>query len=249
MSNDPPASTSHAAQSPAPASKSQTGPTIGPSAAALRRIALIFTAWILAWWALVGVFLAGVIPGGWFTMAGVALASVAPVPVLMRGFRDDAYPSAWTRLFVLRPFWYVLLLVPLIALTAATAALLGWAFVDPLTAGRMGVFAAASLVISAAVIGYWGSRRLVVHHIDAAHPTLPAAFDGFRIAQLSDLHRPPQPPRPHHTCRPRSRGGGARPHRSHGRPSRRFRRRHPPFRQTLRPTRRARRSLRGGRQP
>jgi predicted MPP superfamily phosphohydrolase len=38
------------------------------------------------------------------------------------------------------------------------------------------------------VAGYAGSRRLVVRHVAAWWPDLPAALDGFRIAQISDTH-------------------------------------------------------------
>lgn len=46
-----------------------------------------------------------------------------------------------------------------------------------------GILCAAFLYGSAA-----GWRRLVVRHAEIAFPTLPAAFDGYRIVHLSDLH-------------------------------------------------------------
>jgi predicted MPP superfamily phosphohydrolase len=42
------------------------------------------------------------------------------------------------------------------------------------------------------VVGYVGSRRLVVHELEASLPNLPTAFDGATIAQISDLHVGPQ---------------------------------------------------------
>ncbi len=44
------------------------------------------------------------------------------------------------------------------------------------------------LLTATAIAGYLGSRRLVTRHLDVRMPRLPAAFDGLRIAQLSDLH-------------------------------------------------------------
>jgi len=38
------------------------------------------------------------------------------------------------------------------------------------------------------IVGYFGSRRLVVHELEASLPNLPLEFDGVRIAQVSDLH-------------------------------------------------------------
>ena len=38
------------------------------------------------------------------------------------------------------------------------------------------------------LVGYVGTRRVVVRAIDATIPALPVEFDGLRIAQISDLH-------------------------------------------------------------
>jgi predicted MPP superfamily phosphohydrolase len=47
-----------------------------------------------------------------------------------------------------------------------------------------------AVVVVAIVLGagYFGSQQLVVRDVDVEVPRLPAAFDGLRIAQLSDLH-------------------------------------------------------------
>ena len=48
---------------------------------------------------------------------------------------------------------------------------------------------AGALFFLAALYGFlWGWRRLVTTHVECVSPTLPAAFDGYRIVQLSDLH-------------------------------------------------------------
>jgi predicted MPP superfamily phosphohydrolase len=54
------------------------------------------------------------------------------------------------------------------------------------------VVGVATLVLLA---GYFGSRRLVVREVEARVPGLPSAFDGARIAQISDLHVGPHTPR------------------------------------------------------
>jgi predicted MPP superfamily phosphohydrolase len=45
-----------------------------------------------------------------------------------------------------------------------------------------------SLATVLLVLGYIGTRRLVVRRVDADVPDLPSEFDGLRIVQLSDLH-------------------------------------------------------------
>ena len=45
------------------------------------------------------------------------------------------------------------------------------------------------------LLGYAGSRRLVVRHVDVDVAGLDPSFDGLRIAQLSDLHVGPHTPR------------------------------------------------------
>jgi predicted MPP superfamily phosphohydrolase len=51
--------------------------------------------------------------------------------------------------------------------------------------GWLGVAAAAGLVVDGYLRGY---RRLHVTRLDVTLPGLPPALDGFRVAQLSDLH-------------------------------------------------------------
>lgn len=48
---------------------------------------------------------------------------------------------------------------------------------------------AGALFIAMALYGFLrGWRRLVVTHVECVSPTLPSAFDGYRIVQLSDFH-------------------------------------------------------------
>jgi predicted MPP superfamily phosphohydrolase len=94
-----------------------------------------------------------------------------------------------------RPFWYAQLLLPLVAAGGLLGLLGGWPFGHALQAGRI---AAAVVLTAVAVIllaGYFGSRRLVMREVEVVVPELGDAFDGLRIAQLSDLHVGPHTPR------------------------------------------------------
>lgn len=163
-------------------------PPDGIPARFVRRIALVATTWILAGWAIVGAFVWPDVPGHGWTLLAIALLSLAPLPVLLRGFVGRSYPSAWTRVLVLRPFLYVFLFLPLVALATLAAALVGLLFGGAMVAGRVAALAAAALLALLAVAGYVGSKRLVVRHVEVAHPALPPQLDGLRIVQLSDLH-------------------------------------------------------------
>jgi predicted MPP superfamily phosphohydrolase len=54
--------------------------------------------------------------------------------------------------------------------------------------GRLVVLYGAPVLVALGIWGYFGSKRLVVKRLDAHLPSLPAALDGLRIVQLSDLH-------------------------------------------------------------
>jgi predicted MPP superfamily phosphohydrolase len=102
------------------------------------------------------------------------------------------YPGAAFRLLVVRPFLYANLLLPIVAGAGIVGVLIGAPFGRALLVGRgvaVSVLAGAAVIL---VVGYVGSRWLVVRHVDAFVPGLPASFDGLRIAQLSDLHVGPQ---------------------------------------------------------
>ena len=46
------------------------------------------------------------------------------------------------------------------------------------------------LLLSLLLWVLWGNRTLLIHEIPLSLPGLPPAFDGMRIAQVSDLHNP-----------------------------------------------------------
>jgi hypothetical protein len=67
------------------------------------------------WWAILGGFLAPVLPGYGLPVLMAALVAAAPLLVFGRMRSRGIYPSAAIRLWVFRPFWYVQLSLPLIA--------------------------------------------------------------------------------------------------------------------------------------
>ncbi len=139
-------------------------------------------------WVAIGAALHTQLPGGWATIATLFILSVLPVLPLSLGLSGRIYPCAAMRLFVLRPFWYLFLALPLLALASAIGAMSGWPFGASAWAARALMSATALLLLATAVAGYLGSRRLVTRRLDVRMPRLPAAFDGLRIVQLSDLH-------------------------------------------------------------
>lgn len=153
------------------------------------RLAGVITLWTAAWWALLGGFVVPWVPGGWWTWAGLAAVSlVVPVTVFARSMSGRLYPGALTRLLVIRPFWYLQLLVPLTAVAAVLGGAVGLALGAPGAAGRHAAMVTAIILALLGLAGWVGSRRLVVRGVEAAFPDMPPGLDGLRIVQLSDLH-------------------------------------------------------------
>lgn len=168
-----------------------------PSWRMLAPIVAVLLGWTWTMWAIVGAFVAPVLPGGWLAVALGAVLAVLPVVALMRGIRDRTYPSALTRILVMRPFWYGEIAIFLLAVAAVPAFLAGLPFGAGGALARGAIAVMAVLVALLFLVGYWGSRRLVVREISFAFPDLPRAFDGLRIAQVSDLHVGPHTPKRH----------------------------------------------------
>jgi predicted MPP superfamily phosphohydrolase len=177
-------------------------PTVSPSAAEQARnglpmtpIITFVTLWLGVSWLVVGVWLHGILPGGWWFIFGVfALLSIA-VWSLTRSFAGLVYPSAARRLFVFRPFWYAMLFSPLVAASILLGALLGLPFGESGNFGRWALALSGPLLGFIAVKGYMDSRRLVVRRLEVHLPRLPTAFDRLRVVQISDLHVGPHTPR------------------------------------------------------
>ena len=169
----------------------------------MRRFLIGWAVVTTACWLLVGALLAPFVPGGGVTILVAALLLSAPIAVLVRGFTRRSYPRRAVRLYVLRPFWYVQLLLPFAALAGVFGMVAGsaagafnsapWAWA--LRGGRAGILVLAATAAAVFLAGYIGSRRLVVRRFTATIPSLPEAFDGTRIVQLSDLHVGPHTPR------------------------------------------------------
>ncbi len=163
----------------------------------IRRVVAILLLWTGACWLVIGGLLRPVFPVGWPAVLAAAGLTVAPVLVLARGFGGEAYPSALTRLWVFRPFWYAQLMVPLVAAAGLVGTLAGLPFGAGGRAGRGAMAAAAAALVVLAAWGYVGTRRLTVRRMDLPLAGLPVGLEGMRVAQLSDLHVGPHTSRRH----------------------------------------------------
>jgi predicted MPP superfamily phosphohydrolase len=146
-------------------------------------------------WGTIVALATGLFPGSGLVALAVAAYFTAPLIAFLRWRGWPFYPNAAFRLFIVRPFWYAQLLLPLVAAGGLLGLLGGMAFGHAVDAGRISAAAVFAAVSAVLVAGYIGSRRLVVRHVDVQVPALPRAFDGLRIAQLSDLHVGPHTPR------------------------------------------------------
>ena len=157
----------------------------------------ILLAWNGALWLVLGWLFSPVVPGGWRTVLAMAVLMILPVLVLARGFSGNAYPSASTRIWLYRPFWYAQLFLPLLASAGLLGLLAGLPFGMPQPLGRWAVSGMGLVLMVAAVWGYAETRRLVVRPLDVSFPELHPGLDGMRIVQLSDLHVGPHTSRRH----------------------------------------------------
>jgi predicted MPP superfamily phosphohydrolase len=157
-------------------------------------VARFVTYFIVAWGTIV-TLAGGLFPAARITAIAVAVYTTVPLLVFLRWRGWPFYPGALFRLFVVRPFWYTQLLLPLVSAAGIVGLLLGLPLGQSLVVGRItsGAVLAGMLVLLA--LGYLGSRKLVVREVDAHVVGLPEEFDGLRIVQLSDLHVGPHIPR------------------------------------------------------
>jgi len=144
--------------------------------------------YILVTWGTLELLMSGLFPGAALVTLVLALYTTIPIAAfaLWRGW--PFYPNAAFRLLVVRPFWYTQLLLPLVSAAGLLGLIVGAPFGAALLVGRIlaGAMLGAATVLL--VLGYLGTRRLVVRRVDAEVPALPPEFDGLRIVQLSDLH-------------------------------------------------------------
>lgn len=141
---------------------------------------------------------------GWYAVPGIAglgtalvvaaaLYTTLPLLVFLRGGGGwRRYPTALFRLAVVRAVLYAQLLLPFVT-TAALVGLIGGAFAgQALPAARIAAFATLVAGVGILLLGWFGSRALVIREVEASVPGLPPSFDGLRIAQVSDTHMGPQ---------------------------------------------------------
>ena len=151
-------------------------------------IIVFVSVWLGVPFLIVGSFLQSLLPGGWLTVLAALVGVVIPIRTLLRGFGGQSYPSALVRLFILRPFWYAMLSVPLLAGCALLASLVGFVLGEPIRWGQWALAGGGALFVSLGICGYIGARRVVVRELEAHMPRLPQSFDGLRVVQISDLH-------------------------------------------------------------
>ncbi|MEJ7811206.1 MAG: metallophosphoesterase [Gemmatimonadaceae bacterium] len=186
--------------SPASSPASSTPPrtTARPNRPRVGAFLRILLVWIVGSWSVVGALLAPVVPGGWLAIAGAIVLTTSPLALFLAVRRGrGSSPGAAFRLLVMRPFWYVQLLLPLLAIAGLAGTLAGLPWGNAGVAGRGALYAMAAIFAVAAVAGWVGSRQLVVKQLVVRSPDLPPGFDGLRIAQISDLHVGPHSSRPY----------------------------------------------------
>ncbi|HEX3868409.1 MAG TPA: metallophosphoesterase, partial [Gemmatimonadaceae bacterium] len=158
-------------------------PRVGAATIATRMIAYFALAW-----GTIAAVMAGAFPGAWIIVLLLAAYTMIPVVAFAAWRGWPFYPRASFRLFVMRPFWYTQLVLPLVTAGALMGMLGGLPFGHALIGGRVAAGTVLAIAITVLILGYVGSQGLVVRHVDVDVPGLPSSFDGLRIAQLSDLH-------------------------------------------------------------
>lgn len=163
----------------------------------LSMVLLILVLWNGILWSVLGFLFAPVFRGGVIALVPLGILLLLPIIILARGFSGKIYPSAATRIWVLRPFWYTQLFLPLLAAAGLLGLLAGLPFGVPRHAGRIAVFVLAAALVLISIWGYIGTRRLAVRRLDIHFPNLPAGLEGLRIVHLSDLHVGPHTSKRH----------------------------------------------------
>lgn len=163
----------------------------------LWNVLAVFLVWNGALWIVVGGLLAPWIPGAWPTVIALMLLLVAPLVGIVQGVGEEAYPSAFTRIWIHRPFWYAQLALMVLAATGLLGLLAGLPFRSGPEVGRWAMGMMGLILLVGFAWGYVGTRRLVVRPLDVSYPELPKELEGMRIVQISDLHVGPHTSRRH----------------------------------------------------
>ena len=129
------------------------------------RIAVRLGLYLGACWLIIGGLANGLFPRAQLAVFALALYTTLPLAVYARWRGWPFYPKAAFRLLVVRPFWYTQLMLPFVSVAGTAGVLVGSAFGQPLTGGR--IAAGVMLCFLAAVLtaGYLGTRRLVVRQV------------------------------------------------------------------------------------
>lgn len=163
----------------------------------MKKAILILALWDGLCWLILGSVLAPVTPGGWLAILVMAVMLFLPIIGFVQRMTSGGYPSVFTRVWVMRPFWYGQLFLPFLAIAALVGLAAGLPFGAALLFGRWAVAGLGALLLVLSIWGYVGTRRLVVRPLDIRIDRLPSGLDGMRIVQLSDLHVGPHTPRRH----------------------------------------------------
>ena len=113
-------------------------------------------AYLIIAWATLVVLARGLFPGAAIVVLAIALYTTVPLVAFVRWRGWPFYPGRAFRLFVVRPFWYTQLLLPLVSAAGLLGLLIGAPFGDALSAGRD---AAARVFVTFAIElgdGYFG---------------------------------------------------------------------------------------------
>jgi len=156
--------------------------------ASVAAIAVRFAAYLVLAWGTLATLASGLFPGAAAVTLGVALYTTIPLLAFIRWRRWPFYPGRKFRLFVVRPFWYTQLLLPIVSAAGLLGLLGGAPFGHGVSAGRVLAGGVLALSVTILLLGYLGAGRLKVRRVDTEVPGLGAEFDGLRIVQLSDLH-------------------------------------------------------------
>jgi len=151
-------------------------------------IALRVGLYLVACWLTIASLANGLFPHAVLSVGLLALYTTVPLAVFIRFRGWPFYPNAAFRLLVVRPFWYTQLLLPLVAVGGVIGVFIGAPFGMALVGGRIAAATVLIIVGSLLIVGYLGSKHLVVRRVEASLPGLAPEFDGLTIAQVSDLH-------------------------------------------------------------
>ncbi len=128
----------------------------------------------------------------WLAISTVSM----PAALLARRFEPPwGDRLSWLGMLAMGLFSTLLILTVLRELVLLACALAGW---YPPALPIWSAVATVALALLVSLLGYWNARRVArVVDVEVAIAGLPAALDGFTIAQLSDIHVGPTIKRPY----------------------------------------------------